>query len=236
MSETLVRNDLTIYDQAAGDWWTGETRWVRALHKMVPARLRHFDKLVEWHDRHILDLGCAGGFMSEAMANKGALVTGIDPSAKAIAVARQHAQENGLSISYDIGVGEALPYVAENFDIVLCVDVLEHVDDLDVVIREVSRVLRPGGLFLFDTINRNALARFVTITMAEDVLRILPKGTHDHDKFIRPAELRRSLVREGFRPGRFVGLGPRGIDRHGDPVFGSLPLTSVLFMGHARRI
>lgn len=229
-----ARNDLTIYDTHAADWWSDDVRWVRTLKNMVPARLRHFDRYVTWVGQDVLDLGCAGGFMAEAMHDRGARVTGIDPAAEAIAAAEAHAAETGRAIRYGVGVGEALPYAANSFDAVVCVDVLEHVADLEKVLSEVARVLRPGGWFLFDTINRNALARFAVITMAEDVLRLLPKGTHDPALFIKPAELRAALTGAGLAPERFTGLGPRGLTRRGDPTFGALPFTGIIYMGAAR--
>ena len=131
--------------------------------------------------------------------------------------------------------GEALPYPDACFDVVVCVDVLEHVQDLARVLAEVSRCLRPGGLFLFDTINRNPLARLATITVAEDILGLLPKGTHDPAMFIKPAELRTALQHAGLVPGRFTGLGPRGLTRRLDLTFGPLPLTAILYMGAARK-
>ncbi|MEM9247426.1 MAG: bifunctional 2-polyprenyl-6-hydroxyphenol methylase/3-demethylubiquinol 3-O-methyltransferase UbiG [Pseudomonadota bacterium] len=228
------RNDLTIYDTHAAHWWSDDVRWVRTLKNMVPARLRHFDRYVAWQGLEVLDLGCAGGFMAEAMHDKGARVVGIDPAAEAIAAAAAHASGTGREISYSVGVGEALPYADARFDAVVCVDVLEHVADLAKVISEVARVLRPGGWFLFDTINRNVLSRFAVITMAEDVLGLLPKGTHDPALFITPSELRAQLVAAGLAPERFTGLGPRGITRRGDPTFGALPFTGVIFMGAAR--
>jgi 2-polyprenyl-6-hydroxyphenyl methylase / 3-demethylubiquinone-9 3-methyltransferase len=132
-------------------------------------------------------------------------------------------------------VGEALPYDDAIFDAVVCVDVLEHVGDLNMVLEQVARTLRPGGLFLFDTINRNPLARLATITIAEDVLRLLPRGTHDPAMFIKPRELQRALQGAGLVPGPITGLGPRGINRRGDLIFGPLPLTAVLYMGTARK-
>lgn len=227
------RNDLQIYDAAADRWWSDEIRWVRTLRNLVPARLTHFDRLVVWQNARVLDLGCAGGFMSEAMALRGATVVGIDPAADAVASARAHAQQSGLDIAYDVGTGEALPYVNGEFDIVVCVDVLEHVSDLPRVLAQVSRVLRPGGVFLFDTINRNALARFVTLTLAEGILRLLPKGTHDPGMFIKPAELRVLLRTEGLVSTDFVGLGPTGLNRRGDLVFGRWPGLAVIYAGLA---
>ncbi|MEM6389149.1 MAG: bifunctional 2-polyprenyl-6-hydroxyphenol methylase/3-demethylubiquinol 3-O-methyltransferase UbiG [Pseudomonadota bacterium] len=228
-----ARNDLTIYNQVAEDWWSDEVRWVRTLKNLVPGRLRWFDKHADWAVARVLDLGCAGGFMAEAMAGRGAQVTGIDPASEAIDAARAHAALEGLEIRYDVGVGEALPYPDAQFDYVVCVDVLEHVADLDQVLAETARVLRPGGRFLFDTINRNPLARLATITMAEDLLGLLPKGTHDPAMFIKPAELRAAMTRAGLQPGPMTGLGPRGLNRRFDLVFGPLPLTAILYMGLA---
>ncbi len=231
----MTRNDLTIYDRVADQWWSDDIRWVRTLKNLVPGRLRWFDGQIDWRGKDVLDLGCAGGFMAEALAQRGARVTGIDPAAAAIDAARIHAQAGGLDIVYHTGVGEALPYPAASFDAVVCVDVLEHVADLNQVLAEVTRTLRPGGMFLFDTINRNPLATLATITMAEDVLRLLPRGTHDPAMFIKPAELRRALVGAGLVPGKVTGLGPRGVNRRLDLTFGPLPLTAVLYMGVARK-
>ncbi len=230
-----MRNDLTIYDKVADSWWSDDIRWVRTLKNLVPGRLAWFDRQIDWHDRDVLDLGCAGGFMAEALAARGARVTGIDPAESAIAAARAHARAQGLRIGYDTGVGEALPYDDTSFDAVVCVDVLEHVADMAKVMAEVARVLRPGGLFLFDTINRNPLARLATITLAEDLLRLLPRGTHDPAKFIKPAELRVAMQGAGLVPGPFTGLGPRGINRRLDLTFGPMPLTAILYMGTARK-
>jgi 2-polyprenyl-6-hydroxyphenyl methylase/3-demethylubiquinone-9 3-methyltransferase len=228
-----MRNDLTIYDRVADQWWSEEVRWVRTLKNLVPGRLKWFDRHFDWSGKDVLDLGCAGGFMADAMAARGARVTGIDPAADAVAAARRHSSAVGLTIQYDVGVGEALPYDAAGFDAVVCVDVLEHVADLTRVLAEVARVLRPGGLFLFDTINRNPLARLATITIAEDVLRLLPRGTHDPALDLKPREGRHAIKGAGLVPGPMTGLGPRGMNRRLDPTFGPLPLTAILYMGLA---
>lgn len=230
-----MRNDLSIYDRVADQWWSDDIRWVRTLKNLVPGRLKWFDARIDWQGRDVLDLGCAGGFMAEALSVRGAHVTGIDPAADAISAARAHARQSGLRISYDVGFGEALPYSDAAFDAVVCVDVLEHVTDLAMVLAQVERVLRPGGLFLFDTINRNPLARFATITIAEDLLRLLPRGTHDPAMFIKPQELCLGLQRAGLVPGPITGLGPRGINGRCDLIFGPLPLTAIQYMGTARK-
>ncbi|MDW3223967.1 MAG: bifunctional 2-polyprenyl-6-hydroxyphenol methylase/3-demethylubiquinol 3-O-methyltransferase UbiG [Paracoccaceae bacterium] len=231
----VKRNNLEIYDEVAAQWWSDDIRWVRTLKNLVPGRLAWFDRHVDWSGIEVLDLGCAGGFMAEALSDRGARVTGIDPAAQAIKAARGHAQMSGRSIEYDVGVGEDLPYDDARFDAVVCVDVLEHVTDLTKVLAEVERVLKPGGLFLFDTINRNPISRLGAVIVAENILRLLPKGTHDPALFIKPRELRVALERAALTPGPMTGLGPLGINRRGDLVFGPLPLKSVIYMGLARK-
>ena len=228
------RNKLDIYDDVAADWWSDDIRWVRTLKNLVPGRLAWFDRHIDWDAKMVLDLGCAGGFMAEAMTNKGAKVTGIDPAAQAISAATARAEQMDQTIQYNVGVGENLPYPDDHFDAVVCVDVLEHVADLAKVLAEVARVLKPGGLFLYDTINRNPIARLATITIAEDLLRLLPKGTHDPKMFIKPVKLRAALSKAGLVPGPQTGLGPRGMNRRGDFTFGPLPFKTIIYMGLAQ--
>ncbi len=230
-----LRNKQEIYDEAAAQWWSEDIRWVRTLKNLVPARLKFFDRHITWGGKKVLDLGCAGGFMAEAIARRGAKVTGIDPARHAIEAARGHARQEGLHIRYEVGKGEALPYPDASFDAVVCVDVLEHVSDLQQVLNEVARVLEPGGLFLFDTINRNPIARLATITMAENLLRLLPKGTHDPEMFIKPEELTEGLEKAGLVPGKMAGLGPTGLTRRMDFKFGVLPMKQVIYIGTARK-
>jgi len=230
-----MANDLTIYDAVAGQWWSDEVRWVRTLKRMVRGRLSWFDPRIDWQGKRVLDVGCAGGFMAEALAARGAIVTGIDPASQAIEAARRHAEKGGLSIRYDIGVGEELPYEDGAFDLVVCVDVLEHVTSVDTCIGEMARVLGDRGQVCFDTINRNPLARFATITVAENILRLLPKGTHDPTMFITPDELGATFRRHRFTVDRMVGLGPRGVNLRGDLSFGRVPGTAIIYMGIAHR-
>ena len=228
-------NDLTIYDTWAPQWWTGSARWLSTLHNLVPARLAYFDKLVSrWDGGDVLDLGCGGGFMSVALARRGAQVTAIDPSAGAIDAGQRHAAEKRLDIDFRRGFGEDLDMPDSSVDVVVCVDVLEHVTDVPRTLDEITRVLRPGGMFLFDTINRNWLARLLVVTMAEDVLRLLPKGAHDPDLFIKPGELRGQLSQRGFEDIRLAGLGPKGLNHRLDLTFGQVPTTLVQYMGGAR--
>jgi len=203
---------------------------------MVPGRLKWFDRHFDWHGKTVLDLGCAGGFMAEALAKRGANVTGIDPAKRAIAAAKQHAASQDLEIRYDVGTGEDMDYPDASFDAVVCVDVLEHVRDLDAVLANVARVLRPSGRFFFDTLNRNAISRLAAISISEDLLKVLPKGTHDPQLFITPDELSAALTKAGLAQVRSTGLGPRGIDWRGDLIFGPLPFKTVIYMGFAEKI
>jgi 2-polyprenyl-6-hydroxyphenyl methylase/3-demethylubiquinone-9 3-methyltransferase len=231
-----VRNDLTIYETHAADWWTGQKRFMRALQALVPPRLRFFDEAVpDWRGRRVIDVGCGGGFMSVALAHRGARVLGIDPSKGSLAAARAQAERAGVPLELAEGVGESLPAPSGEADAVVCVDVLEHVKDLKQVVSELARVLRPGGVLLFDTINRNWLARAVVIHLAEDVLRITPKGTHDPKLFIKPSELSALLEVAGFEQLTLAGLGPLALNLKGDPVFTRLPFRSVMYMGHCVR-
>ncbi|MEO6781772.1 MAG: bifunctional 2-polyprenyl-6-hydroxyphenol methylase/3-demethylubiquinol 3-O-methyltransferase UbiG [Bradyrhizobium sp.] len=173
--------------------------------------------------------------MAEALSKRGAKVTGADPSEAAIAAARRHAEANDLEIDYYVASGESLPFANDAFDIVVCVDVLEHVEDLKRVLFEVRRVLRPNGVFLFDTINRTRMASFLLITIGENVIRLLRRGTHDPSRFITPKELAGKLEAADFNVGRFVGMGPCGLNRRFDFIFGLLPTTAIQYLGQATR-
>lgn len=230
-----MKNDLSIYEQHATTWWSGETRWLRTLHKMTPARLKMIDPIVgDWTNKDVLDLGCGGGFLAEELARRGARVVGVDPSHGAISAAVDHARRSSLDIRYVVSAGESIPLPDASCDVVACVDVLEHVADLKLVIAEVRRVLRRDGLFVFDTINRTWLAKLVIVTLGEGVIRLLPRGTHDPDLFIKPSELRDVLTSAGFEVGPIKGFGPRGVDRDLDFRFGPHPLTNIMYLGHAR--
>jgi 2-polyprenyl-6-hydroxyphenyl methylase/3-demethylubiquinone-9 3-methyltransferase len=172
--------------------------------------------------------------MSEALARRGAQVIGIDPSTDILTVARAHATSQGLNIIYREGVGEAIPLPNDSVDRVVCMDVLEHVQDVGKVIAEVRRVLRPGGIFFFDTINRNWLSRFMVVTLVEDVLRIIPRGAHDPAKFIRPEELKKYLDENVFTcSDDFMGMGFVRLNRHLDFEFGLTNSVQVMYIGHA---
>jgi len=229
-----LRNDQAMYRSYAAEWWTGRHRWLRTMHNLVPPRLKYFDGIVsDWRGMSVLDLGCGGGFMAEALARRGAKVIGVDPSAPAIEAAREHAKAEGLAIDYQVGTGEAIPAPDESFDCVVVVDVFEHVADVSIVLDEIRRVLKPGGLLLFDTLNRTKVSAFIFVTLGEDILRIGPRGTHDPAKFIKPSELQAMLTEARFDAAPVAGLGPNGLNRRFDVTFGLLPTTTLMYLGHA---
>jgi 2-polyprenyl-6-hydroxyphenyl methylase/3-demethylubiquinone-9 3-methyltransferase len=228
------KNDLTIYDTFAADWWTGRVRFMRNLRALVEVRMRFFDKVVpRWKGAHVLDVGCGGGLMSLAMAQRAAHVVGVDPSVESLEAGRREAARAGLAVEFRPGVGESLPVDRASMDIVLCVDVLEHVTDLARVVRECGRVLKPGGLLLFDTINRGRLATFLVVHVTEGLLRMAPRGTHDPAMFVTPAELAEHLDAAGFSTPVMQGLMPLWLRRDLSPVFVLVPFLHVMYLGHA---
>lgn len=232
----MKRNNQSLYEEHAHHWWEQPQRWQRLLANQERSHLAYFDRVApNWQGLTVLDLGCGGGYTAEALASRRANVLGVDPSIASLTAAHDHAQAVRLEIQYCAGVGEAIPLAAQSVDRVVCVDVLEHVENLVQVLGEVKRVLRPGGLFFFGTINRNWLSAFVTITIAEMVLRLIPPGTHDAARYIRPGEMKELLEHAGFTldPGRFTGMGPVGLDRRLDFTFGLLPVTWIQFLGYA---
>ena len=172
------------------DWWSPRGR-LFALHRINPLRFEYFkSRAGDLTGRRVLDVGCGGGILAEKFAEAGSLVTGIDLSPVAIEAARRHAEAGGLNIDYRVQSTSAL--LAQNpepFDIITCAEVLEHVDDIRGFIRHSIEMLRPGGLYFFGTINKTLKARFFAIFVAEDLLRMVPPGTHDFKRFVRPSVL-----------------------------------------------
>jgi 2-polyprenyl-6-hydroxyphenyl methylase/3-demethylubiquinone-9 3-methyltransferase len=228
--------DVALYEELGPAWWTSKRYLIRALKALVKPRMKWFSRHAgPWSGRRVLDLGCAGGFMSEAIAREGAEVIGLDPAMPALEAAHAHAAARHLRIAYQAARAEAIPLADASVDRVVCVDVFEHVDDVRRCCREIARVLKPGGLLLFDTINRTRIARWVVIGLYERVLRMAPRGTHRMDKFIRPEELRHELEAAGLACGRFAGLGPIGFNWRREPVFARWPILAVNYLGIATR-
>jgi len=202
----MQRNNLAFYDQQAAQWWS-ETATIFPLSQLNPLRFQYFDRhIADWRGLTVLDVGCGGGYTCEFLAQRGAVVTGIDQSAACIEAAIAHAKLSKLAIDYHAGVAEQLPFEGDRFDVVVCVDVLEHVADPAATVAEISRVLKPGGIFCFDTINRTWQSRWLLIWLLEDLLRKIPRGVHDWRKFVPPEDLQQWLQETGFAQIRIQGF------------------------------
>lgn len=205
--------DNCLYDTMADSWWD-ESGFLHALRGLNPARFGYMRRIltgelrVDLQGKRTLDVGCGGGLLAEEFARLGCVVTGIDPSGKSLESARDHARQAGLAIEYRQGVGEDLPFPDGAFEIVYCCDTLEHVDALGRVIGEVSRVLKPGGVFLYDTINRTLESWLVMIKVFQDwdSTSLMPPDLHDWDRFIKPAELLGTLAEHGLENRDLTGL------------------------------
>ena len=207
--------ELAKFGELAHRWWDAEGEF-RPLHQINPLRLDWIDGLARLSGKAVVDVGCGGGILSESMARRGAEVLGIDLSVKPLKVAQLHALEAGVDkLEYREQSAESL--AAERpaaFDVVTCMEMLEHVPAPASVVHACATLVKPGGWVFFSTINRNAKAFAFAIVGAEHLLRLLPKGTHEYAKFIRPSELARwvreaGLVAEGFRGMQYSPLTQR---------------------------
>ncbi|KAA3651156.1 bifunctional 2-polyprenyl-6-hydroxyphenol methylase/3-demethylubiquinol 3-O-methyltransferase UbiG [Denitromonas sp.] len=183
--------ELQKFGDLAHHWWDPESEF-RPLHEINPLRLDWIDSLFPLQGKTVLDVGCGGGLLAEGMAARGAQVTGIDLGEKSLSVAKLHLHESGLKIDYRLISAEAL--AAEqpaSFDAVTCLEMLEHVPDPASIVRACATLVKPGGHVFFSTINRNPKAYLLSVIGAEYLLRMLPRGTHDYAKFIKPSELAR---------------------------------------------
>lgn len=182
--------ELAKFSDLAHRWWDPESEF-RPLHQINPLRLDWIDGLAGLSGKDVLDVGCGGGILSDSMARKGARVTGIDLSTKALRVAQLHALEaNTPNVRYEEVSAEALALAQPGeFDVVTCMEMLEHVPDPSSVVRACSTLVKPGGWVFFSTLNRNPKSFLFAVLGAEYLLQLLPKGTHEYAKFIRPSEL-----------------------------------------------
>ena len=216
-SGTVDPAEVERFGRIAGEWWDPQGKF-RPLHKLGPARLQFVrDRIAHHFGRPqerlrcldgltVLDIGCGGGLIAEPVSRLGALVTGIDPAVENIEAARRHADGQGLAITYRVATVEALAAEAAIFDAVLCLEVVEHVPDPAAFLKICAGLVRPGGLMIVSTINRTMKAYVLAIIGAEYVLRWLPVGTHQWDRFVTPDELTRHLVAAGLAAPAVEGM------------------------------
>ena len=185
-----------VYDEDGDRWWQTDFSLNLIKTLLNPFRVGYSKKIIDLlnldrEGKSALEVGCGGGILCEEIAGLGFITTGIDPSKQSLTTASKHAAENGLNINYLYGMGESLPFHDGTFNIVFCCDVLEHVQDLPKVISEISRVLKPGGVFIYDTFNRTFLSKLVAIKVLQDWKRwsIMPPHLHEWEMFIKPGEI-----------------------------------------------
>lgn len=205
-SNNVNVSEIAKFDALAADWWDPKGS-MSMLHLMNPVRLQFVQTQVALTAQKIVDVGCGGGLLSEAMAKQGAIVTAIDLSQELIAVAKAHAVTSGLSIDYQVTAVEELATRSEGqFDVLTAMELLEHVPDPKQLIEAAARLVKPNGKLFFSTINRNLKSYLLTIIGAEYVLGLLPKGTHQYAEFIRPSELTRWAAAANLSPISFMGM------------------------------
>ena len=201
--EIYDRIDNDLYDAEGDRWWQSDSPLYLIQCSVNPARVGYLKKIL-FHELKVkpqgkaaLEVGCGGGILSEEIARMGFDITGIDPSDHSLQIAASHAKASGLRIKYEQGTGEALPYRDNSFDVVFCFDVLEHVRDVPKVISEISRALKPGGVFSYDTFNRTFMSKLVAINVSQVWKRwaFAPPNLHVWEMFIKPAEMK-SLLRQ----------------------------------------
>jgi 2-polyprenyl-6-hydroxyphenyl methylase/3-demethylubiquinone-9 3-methyltransferase len=181
--------ELEKFSQLAHKWWDPNSEF-KPLHEINPLRLGYIDRIAGLADKTVLDVGCGGGILTESMAEMGALVTGIDLADKSLQVAKLHLLESGRKVEYrKVSVEELAAERPEHFDVVSCMEMLEHVPDPAAIVAACARLVKPNGHVFFSTLNRNPKSYLFAILGAEYVLNLLPRGTHDFAKFIKPSEL-----------------------------------------------
>ena len=205
-NENVDLAELAKFDALASRWWDPEGEF-RPLHQINPLRIDWIRERASLEGARAVDIGCGGGILAEAMVAAGARVTGIDMAEGSLAVARIHQHESGAEVDYRRTTAEELASSeAGQYDVVTCLEMLEHVPDPSSIVRSCAQLVRPGGDVFFSTINRNPKSFVFAIVGAEYILQLLPKGTHEYDKFIRPSELEEWARRAGLTLKTSIGL------------------------------
>lgn len=221
--------EVNKFAELAHQWW--DTQGVfKPLHQLNPLRLNYIDSRAQLSGKQVLDVGCGGGILSESMAKRGAQVTGIDLAEKSLQVAQLHALEANVTLEYRCVAVEALAQEKpQTFDVVTCMEMLEHVPDPASVVRACAALVKPGGHVFFSTLNRNAKAYLMAVVGAEYVLNLLPRGTHDYSKFIKPSELAAWMRQAGLELQHQTGVTYNPLNKQ----YSLTTDTSVNYMLHA---
>lgn len=198
--------EIDKFEQLAARWWDPEGEF-KPLHRIQPLRLDYIRSVVELSGKRALDVGCGGGLLSEGLARSGAEVTGLEPGEGAVGAARAHLEVSGLAVDYrQAELGDFPAEGPEPFDVITCMEVLEHVPDPGELLGQCAELLKPGGVLFFATLNRTLRSYALAIIGAEYVLGWLPRGTHDWDRFLTPGEVADHLRNAGLSPREFKGM------------------------------
>ena len=198
--------EIEKFNLLAHKWWDPTSEF-KPLHEINPLRLNFIKSSVNIKGKKILDVGCGGGILSESLANEGADVTGIDQGDRVIKIAKLHAKESGIKVKYKhINIEDFYKNTDERFDVITCLEMLEHVPDPNSIINTCSKLLMPGGKIYFSTINKNLKAFLFAIIGAEYILNLLPKGTHEYKKFIKPSQLQTWANSNGLSFNSIIGM------------------------------
>ena len=225
--------EIAKFEALASRWWDKNSEF-KPLHDINPLRANYIDERSPVAQQKVIDVGCGGGILAESLAQRGAVVTGIDMGEAPLSVARLHALEVGVSLSYErITAEEKAQQCAGEFDVVTCMEMLEHVPDPSSIVKACADLVKPGGDVYFSTINRNPKAYAFAILGAEYLLKMLPKGTHDYDKFIRPSELAQWLRSAGLELQNLSGMTYNPITKHYKLDANDV---SVNYLLHAKKI
>jgi len=229
--ENFDEEELAKFDELAARWWDKDSEF-KPLHDINPLRLNYIDEKAGLDTKKVVDIGCGGGILSESMALRGAQVKGIDLATAGLSVAKLHAQQSDANVEYEEISAEALAErEPASYDIVTCLEMLEHVPQPDKIIQACAKLVKPGGDLFFSTINRNPKSYLFAIVGAEYVLNLLPKGTHEYAKFIKPAELDGWIRTAGLDNQDLIGMSY-------NPLSGNYWLgkdVTVNYMMHAHR-
>ncbi|ATP27781.1 bifunctional 3-demethylubiquinol 3-O-methyltransferase/2-polyprenyl-6-hydroxyphenol methylase [Chromobacterium violaceum] len=205
--------EIDKFSQLAHKWWDKDSEF-KPLHEINPLRLDFIDRHASIAGKKVLDVGCGGGILAESMAQRGAQVTGIDLAKKSLKVAQLHSLESGVPIDYRcVAVEDLAAEMPGAFDAVTCMEMLEHVPDPESVVRACSTLVKPGGWVFFSTLNRNAKAYLLAVVGAEYVLNMLPRGTHEYARFLKPSELGRMARHAGLGLQTLSGMGYNPVTR-----------------------
>ena len=215
--ENINHQEVEKFSKLANEWWNMDGE-LKTLHQINPLRLSFIQKFCSIKDKTVLDIGCGGGILAESLAKNNAITSALDASAEAIVVAKNHAEKSNLKINYyNCTIEDFAQSNDKTFDIVTCMEMLEHVPSPESIIKEAAKLVKSGGYFFASTLNRNMKSYLLSIVAAEYILKMVPKGTHEYSKFIKPYELIKEAEKNGLKAVEMIGI-------HYNPIIKSFKL------------